>query len=232
MREILPPKAVKKASLTNVTFAEPDGSLAVMERAYWVVVSMLYESGLRGVAELKTARIAERARTTESTILRHAKTRDGLVEQSIDWCWKVVNDRLAEAAYSAPVVGGDARSTILSDLDHLLSMFDSPTDRVWVTGALLAYRRPNALGGPGTQPERERFVSRIELLSSSFGHGDEAADTDILAAFLVNSVATAWFTWLLKPDLAGAHSLINKGFVLDGIRRYIEEFVSRDSANA
>ena len=51
----------------------------LVERAYRVVVEMLYESGVRGVADLKTAQIAKRLRSTESTLFRHIESREHLV---------------------------------------------------------------------------------------------------------------------------------------------------------
>jgi AcrR family transcriptional regulator len=204
----------------------PDESMPVMERAYWVIVSLLYETGSSGLADLKTARIAERASTTESTILRQAKTRDRLVAQAIDWCWHIVNERLAEAAYANPLIDSDAKSVILADMENLLGMFDDPHDRVWVTGALLGYR-PTALTAENDNSECSKFMSRLQLLCSRLDSDGDAIGTDLLAPFLVKSIDSAWFIWLLRPDLVEGNSPINKRFILDGIRRYLHDYTNQ-----
>jgi AcrR family transcriptional regulator len=89
-----------------------DASLSVLERAYRAVVALLVASGLRGLAGVKTAEIAVLAGTTESTLFRHVKSRDRLVAESVDWCWSVLNERVARRSFENPQVSSTPEQMI------------------------------------------------------------------------------------------------------------------------
>jgi AcrR family transcriptional regulator len=194
----------------------------LVERAYRVVVEMLYESGVRGVADLKTAQIAKRLRSTESTLFRHIESREHLIANSINWCWEQMNHTLAQSVFDKP--GRDTNSTqaVVEDLETVLQMFDDPILRVWGTGALLSFRRPDQMIGDFRIPERERFLDRLSgLIASAFHCEAPNDDTAAAAVFLTNAVATAWFTWLFDPSTSEDDALLSRTFVLHGIEGHL-----------
>lgn len=203
-----------------------DDSEPVLQRAYRAVIALLITSGVRGMADVKTAHIAELAGTTESTLFRHVKNRDLLVANAIDWCWQVVNERVAIAAFEEPMSEQTPERVILRDLEVFLSMYDDSLGRLCGTGALLGFRRSERLVGDFEPAEQLRFTRRLTRLSASLMSDCEPSnetDPAVIATFLTNSLATAWFTWLFDSSSRSSTGLLTTDFVLFGIRSYLTE---------
>lgn len=216
----------------QLSFWEPSlrfgPEVPVMERAYRAVVALLVTSGLRGLGGVRTAQIAEIAGTTESTLFRKVPSRDQLVAQSLDWCWSVVNETISRQAFEQPLPARGPREVILSDVTAVLGMFDDELGRLCGTGALLSFRRSEALVQDFDQVSQRRYVNRLETLCAEVlsAHDTSPVDPSIVAAFFTNAVATAWFTWLFDSASRGRGGLLSPEFVLHGIDRYLDDLTA------
>lgn len=195
--------------------------LPMLDRAYRSAIVLLLESGLSGLAGVKTADIAKLASTTESTLFRHVDSREQLMRDSINWCWQVVNREIANRVFREPVPTLDPVELILRDVDVVLNMYDDSLGRLAGTGALLGYRRSDRLTGGVDVPEQAAFASRLEELCGNLiaecpttGPGDGAR----IATFITNYLATIWFTWLADPNSSTHDGLLSRSVVLVGLR--------------
>src|SRR5512144_134918 len=75
------------------------------ERVSIVAMALLFASGLRGLQSVKTAEIARLAQTTETTLFRHFKTRDEIIDASVEWSWQTLNHELVSAEFDRPALG-------------------------------------------------------------------------------------------------------------------------------
>lgn len=200
-------------------------SLPVLQRAYRAVVALLVVSGLRGLAGVKTAKIAELAGTTESTLFRHVQSRDHLVAQSVDWCWSVLNERITRRSFEHPLANRTPHDMILSDVRAVLGMYDDDLGRLCGTGAFLSFRRSEALVKDFGQESQQRYFRRLEVLCAELLADCEthSSDPSIVATFLTNSLATAWFTWLFDSSSRESQGLLGTEFVVHGIERHLED---------
>jgi AcrR family transcriptional regulator len=175
------------------------GTTEVAVRLRRAVLHILIEKGLAG---LKTAEIARRAQTTESTLFRHFESRELLLLHAVDWCWATLNEALAQAAFDAPVAGSPSE-VIQRDFNAIWQMFDAPRTRLAGTVAFLSHRRPRELLGDRSSSAYLRYEGRLtglcrDLLNSYQLEGDSAATP--LSLFLTNYAAAIWFTWLADED--------------------------------
>lgn len=204
-------------------FVTPPSQLA--ERAYRVTIQILVESGVSGIAALKTAEIAQRLQTTESTLFRHIGSRDQLLSNAINWCWYQLNIRLSDKFFTSPGRNTDSPEAVLEEIDAILQMFSDQELRIWVTGAFLSFRRPGKTTDSFPVPERDRFLQRLSsLVASAYGCETSDKETELAAIFFTNAIATIWFTWLFSPDTSNDGALLSRQFVLHGLESYIQTF--------
>ena len=178
-------------------------SLPVLERAYRAVTVLLLTGGLKGLAGVRTAQVAQHAMVDESTLYRYINKRDQLVADAVDWCWQKVNDRIAIVHHRTARSGQTAAELIMIDLDTFLDQFDEPETRLHGTGALLSYRRAENLIGDHEPSEQLLFRNRLSSLCAGLLSECDAdsIDAGTLANYLINYISTVWFTWLADPKV-------------------------------
>lgn len=200
-------------------------SLPILERAYRSVIVLLIESGLRGLAGVKTARIAELAGTTESTLFRHVDSRDHLVAQSVDWCWSVLNERLARKSFEHAIATSSPQEVVLNDCRAILEMYDDDLGRLCGTGVFLSFRRSEALVGEFDHSHQERFTKRLNSLCDQLMVDCDRSDDSaaVIGTFVTNSLATVWFTWLFDSSSRQPSGMLGTEFVLHGLERYLDD---------
>jgi AcrR family transcriptional regulator len=207
---------------------QDQASLPVRERAYKAVVVLLLTSGLKGLADVKTADIAKLSGINESTLFRYMDKKDQLVADAVDWCWNQVNRRVADRHLRCPIVGSSAKDLILLDLRAFLDMFSDAADQLCGTGAMLSYRRAEQLVGGYTPKSQLAFRGRLETLAASLVSGCDPADSDssLIGTYLTNYLATVWFTWLADEESRGPDGLLGMEMVMYHIESTIDTFAS------
>lgn len=197
------------------------------ERVSIVAMALLFASGLRGLQSVKTADIARLAQTTETTLFRHFKTRDEIIDASVEWSWQTLNNELVSAEFDKPTLGSP-QETIERDVGAILGMFKEPLTRLAGTGALLSFRRP-ALSPGGVCPSQGRYERRLTYICGAY-LSQQVPDLDVedpaaqLATFLTNYLASVWFTWLPYMDRwDDAEFLLNPGYAMAGLHTHLSE---------
>lgn len=159
---------------------------------------VLLEEGPR---RLRTAEIARRAQTTESTIFRHfTNGLEELLRETFDWCWETINARIAVNRFARPLMG--AREQLLSDSAALWAMRDHEIDRAAATcGFLFMRRSPEILGSDYICAALDEFDQRVRALSEAVVQSGETShhDARVLSLLVENYMATVWLTWFCMP---------------------------------
>lgn len=205
-----------------------DTDLPVIERAYRAVVVLLMTAGLRGLAGVKTAEVAELTGINESTLFRYIDKRDQLVADSVDWCWKKVNESVAQAHHQRPLVESTAADMIMADMTAFLDMFRTNELRLYGTGALLSFRRAEHLIGDFEPVHQLQFRSRLVALCTALIRECNSNDHDpeLIATYLTNYLATVWFTWLADPESGGQDGLLGVEMVNYHMRTSLQAFAA------
>jgi AcrR family transcriptional regulator len=203
-------------------------SLPVLERAYRSVVILLLTAGLRGLADVKTEKIAELSGITESTLFRYIGKREQLVADALDWCWEQLNRRIADAHLRRALIGGSAKDLILLDLETILGMYSDPSTKLYASGALLSFRRAEQLVGGFEPVSQNAFRVRLKTLCEALTKdcSDEDKNPDLISTYLINYIATIWFTWLSDINTKGPDGLLGVEMVLDHLNRTLDTFSS------
>lgn len=197
------------------------------ERVSIVAMALLFASGLRGLQSVKTAEIAQRAHTTETTLFRHFKTRDEIIDAAVEWSWQTLNQQLLNAEFDRPTLDSPQQA-IERDVRAILDMFKERKTRLAGTGALLTFRRP-ALSRGGPCPSQSRYERRLSYLCAGYlrKHVPEQDIEDSaaqLATFLTNYLASVWFTWLPYPARWNDDEfLLNPRYVMAGLHTHLSE---------
>jgi AcrR family transcriptional regulator len=161
---------------------------------------------LRGSRKLRTAEIAECSHTTESTIFRHLKGIEHILELTYSRAWQLINKQTSMAAFDRDLAT-DPVQALLGDTAAVWSMKRDPELCEAATVAFLFLRRRAEILTPDAQPcpDELRFHARIERLAQSImvdrspdGDVDEHR-VDLLATLLMNYMATVWLTWFCMP---------------------------------
>ncbi|WP_421121708.1 TetR/AcrR family transcriptional regulator [Aquihabitans daechungensis] len=182
------------------------------ERVHSAVVSLLLENGMRS---LRTADIARRAQTAESTLFRHFDGLSDILAQTYDRSWALLNGRLSQATFDDPGLG-DASELLLRDLRELWALRSDPELReVAMFAFLFLRRRQEILVDDEPAPEQVRFEARIqrlcERLVTEGGSTGPTRSPELLRELILNYAATVWLTWYCMPvdsdDLTGEHDL-------------------------
>lgn len=220
------PRAVKE----NLLHSLSDMGLSqrpLTDRVSIVAMALLFASGLRGLQSVKTAEIAQRACTTETTLFRHFKTRDEIIDASVEWSWQRLNQALLNAEFDRPTLDSP-QEAIERDVRAILDMFKEPETRLAGTGALLSFQRP-ALSRGGTCPSQSRYERRLRYICAGY-LGKHVAEDDVedsaaqLATFITNYLASVWFTWLPYMDRWDDDEfLLNPTYVMAGLHTHLSE---------
>lgn len=159
----------------------------------------------RGSRRLRTAEIAECSQTTESTIFRHLKSLEHILELTYGRSWELINRQTSAAAFDRPFAT-DPMQVLLGDTDAIWSMKQDPELCEAATVAFLFLRRRGEILTPDAQPCQDeiRFHTRIERLVQTIleSRADGEADghrVELLTTLLMNYMATVWLTWFCMP---------------------------------
>jgi len=177
------------------------------ERVRIVSAALLLVSGLEGTRGVKTAEIARRAGTTESTLFRHFASQEEIFESIVEWGWSRINEAIANAAFDHPETLSHEKK-IVRDAAALIAMYASPEERIAASVALSTWqRRTNA--EPMPLP-LERYMRRLTTLCTSVlsdaGEETQERDAGHAALYLTAYIASVWQTWLtidFSPHPAG-----------------------------
>lgn len=187
----------------------------VTDRVLAATTHLLLERGSR---KLRTAEIADRSQTTESTLFRHLKSLERILELTYSRCWALINRQVGAAAFDRPFVT-DPMQALLCDTAAVWEMKNDPARSDAATVAFLFLRRRAEILNPDSQPcpDELRFQLRIERVVRSI-IVNRAADgqandhqVELLTTLIMNYMATVWLTWFCMPlhsdDVTARHDL-------------------------
>lgn len=175
----------------------------VTDRIQRATISLVLDVGVR---RLRTADIAKRAHTTESTMFRHfSGGLDDILRQSYNRAWAIVNQRVSQFSFDHPHQD-TATQLLLRDMQAIWSFRDDAELSEIATFAFLFLRRHHEiLSDDVPAEEQRRFEARIQQLCSLVigerWHNTDAAprSPELLRELLLNYASTVWLTWFCMP---------------------------------
>lgn len=188
-------------------------------RIFKATIALLQSAGLKGLQGVLTAQIASDVGVAETTVLRKFKTKGAVIARSLDWSWSVVNERIKADEFANPVGPSGSRERIVVTLASILNMYDGE-DEIAGWGAVIDFRAYGLDSRAGSASANLFFSRLVALCEDISGKNKDSAP--LLAAFLMNTIASAWSVWAIAPSSRLGNSPLSRQATIEGLSQYLE----------